>query len=309
MINPKIRAKDRIYSELPEELKILMEKYVLTEEEHLKILEDIKEKSYAGKTPVDNPEFTLVVGQTGSGKSNLTSAIYRKKDNMVIIDPDNYKAYRSDNDEIRKNYLVQYAFLTAPDSYLHRDEMIVDAMSKRYNILMEMAPSRKDGLFVDIDELQKQGYKVEICILGVSSLNSLLSVHERYEANMLLNKTSAKLTSINRHDDSFEATNNVIRDVQKNPQCAINVYERGREYPFMPDMIYSSNSDERRFSCPLEALMFAQQNDYRLAVPTFEKRYKTIESQMDNRNAPEEQRKQLEEVKARYDKEKSKDKF
>lgn len=29
MINPNVRAKDRIYSELPEELKALMRKYIL----------------------------------------------------------------------------------------------------------------------------------------------------------------------------------------------------------------------------------------------------------------------------------------
>ena len=30
MINPNVRAKDRIYSELPEELKALMKKYILS---------------------------------------------------------------------------------------------------------------------------------------------------------------------------------------------------------------------------------------------------------------------------------------
>ena len=33
MINPNVRAKDRIYSELPEELKALMRKYILSEDE------------------------------------------------------------------------------------------------------------------------------------------------------------------------------------------------------------------------------------------------------------------------------------
>lgn len=219
MINPKIRAKDRIYSELPDQLKQLMQRYVLTEEEHLRILEDIKEESYKGKETVANPEFIIVLGQTGSGKSNLTSKIYRsRQNNLVIIDSDKYKEYRGDNEELRKKYLVEYAFLTAPDSYLHRDEMLVDAMSKKYNILMECAPSKKDGLFIDIEKLQKNGYKVQVCALGVSSLNSLLSVHERYESNMLLNRSAAKLTSINRHDDSFASIGDEIGKVQKNSQ-------------------------------------------------------------------------------------------
>lgn len=42
MINPNVRAKDRIYSELPEELKALMKKYILSEDEHNLILQDIK---------------------------------------------------------------------------------------------------------------------------------------------------------------------------------------------------------------------------------------------------------------------------
>ena len=36
MINPNVRAKDRIYSELPEELKALMKKYILSDDEHKK---------------------------------------------------------------------------------------------------------------------------------------------------------------------------------------------------------------------------------------------------------------------------------
>lgn len=49
MINPNVRAKDRIYSELPEELKALMRKYILSEDEHNLILQDIKKQSYANK--------------------------------------------------------------------------------------------------------------------------------------------------------------------------------------------------------------------------------------------------------------------
>lgn len=303
MINPKIRAKDRIYSELPEDLQKLMRDHVLPEDEHLRILEDIKEESYKGKQPVQNPEFIIVLGQTGSGKSNLTSSIYSKKDNIVIIDSDKYKSYRDDNVQLKRDYLVEYAYLTAPDSYLHRDEMIVDAMSKKYNILMECAPSKKDGLFIDINELQKQGYNVKICVLGVSSLNSLLSVHERYEANIQLNIKSAKLTSINRHDDSFESLNEAIREAQKNPKCTVNVYGRGKEYPYVPNLIYSSdNIDEKRFSCSLEALMYAQQKDWKETLQTFENRYNIVKEKMSNRNAPQKQIEQLECLRERYEK-------
>ena len=118
MINPNVRAKDRIYSELPEELKALMRKYILSEDEHNLILQDIKKQSYANKKPVSNPTFYIVTGQTGSGKSNLTSYLYSKEENVVVIDSDKYKAYRPDSQEILDEHLAEYAFLTAPDSYL-----------------------------------------------------------------------------------------------------------------------------------------------------------------------------------------------
>lgn len=88
MINPNLRAKDRIYSELPENLKTLMKQYILSEDEHNIILQDIKKQSYANKKPEANPTFYIVTGQTGSGKSNLTSYLYSKNENMVIIDSD-----------------------------------------------------------------------------------------------------------------------------------------------------------------------------------------------------------------------------
>lgn len=100
MINPNVRAKDRIYSELPEELKALMRKYILSEDEHNLILQDIKKQSYANKKPVSNPTFYIVTGQTGSGKSNLTSYLYSKEENVVVIDSDNIKHI----DQIAKKY-------------------------------------------------------------------------------------------------------------------------------------------------------------------------------------------------------------
>lgn len=60
MINPKIRAKDRIYSELPESLKKLMKEHILPEEEHMRILKEIMETSYQGKTPMQKPRFVIV---------------------------------------------------------------------------------------------------------------------------------------------------------------------------------------------------------------------------------------------------------
>lgn len=220
---------------------------------------------------------------------------------MVTIDSDKYKGFRRDSEEILKKHLVEYAFLTAPDAYLHRDEMIVDSISKKYNILMECATSQKEGLFIDISKLIELGYGVEICALGVSSLNSLLSAHERYEERLQFRDIAAKLTSIARHDDSFISLSTAIKDAQNVQGVNIKVFERGKKYPYFPDEIYSSDSNEKRFSCALEALIYAQAKDEKEVMQTFESRYNIVRTQMENRDAPIKQIEQLEVLKARFD--------
>ncbi len=301
MINPNVRAKDRIYSELPEELKALMRKYILSEDEHNLILQDIKKQSYANKKPVSNPTFYIVTGQTGSGKSNLTSYLYSNEENVVVIDSDKYKAYRPDSQEILDEHLAEYAFLTAPDSYLHRDEMIVDAIKSKYNILMECATSEKEGLFVNTEILKKAGYNVEIHALGVSSLNSVMSAHERYEALLEINDNAAKLTSIERHDDSYNSLGKAIMEEQRKKGVKINVYKRGDKRPFIPEEIYNQTDKKGRYSCPYEALIDAQAQDLQKTLPTFEKRYNVLVNQMEIRKAPQKQIEQLKKIKQRYE--------
>lgn len=296
MINAKLRAKDRIYSELPEELKKLMRQYVLPEKVHKQVLEDIKKQAYFRKKPTRHPKFVIVAGQTGSGKSNLTSYIISKNNNLVVIDSDKFKAYRPDNNEIMQNHMKEYAYLTAPDSYLHRDEMIEDSIKSKYNILMECAPSQKEGLFIDTEQLQKHGYDVEIHVLGVGSINSMLSVHERYEASLELSSNTAKLTSIARHDDSYDSLITSIMKEQKKKNVSIYVYKRGEQYPFEPKIVYDPNNNIN-YSCATEALVHAQIQDVKKTMPRAMDRYKVLYEQMQKRNAPESQINQLNKVK------------
>lgn len=301
MIDPSIRALERIHTNLPEELQVLMRKHILPEREHMRILKDIMEVSYQGKTPAKRPKFTIVCGQTGSGKSNLTASLYSQNSNVVIIDSDKYKAYRPDNEQIQQTYPEYYAPLTAPDSYLHRDEMLVDALSKRYNILMECATSQKEGFFIDISRLIQSGYEVEICALGVSSLNSLISLHERYEELLEEGDRAAKLTNIARHDDSFVSLNTAVKGAQNMPGVTIKVYERGKAPTYFPIQIYSSAGKEKRYSCALEALISTQGKDEKATMPTAGRRLDRLEGKMAKRQAPITQIQQLGVVRERYE--------
>ena len=306
MINPNLKAKDRIHDNLPEDLKKLMRDHLLSDEDHMKVLKDIKDKSYKGKSAVEHPKYVIVLGQTGAGKSNLTTSLISSDDNIVVIDTDKYKGYREDSSKIQEEYLVEYAYLTAPDAYLHRDEMIYDAMSKKYNILMECATSEKEGMFVNLDRIREKGYEVEIAVLGVSSINSLLSIHERYESQIDLNLSSAKLTSIRRHDDSYTSLRKCVKTINEN-EINVSVFKRGVEFPYKPQKIYTSKDEIKRYASAIDALDFAQLQDKRNTMFNFNQRYAIVQQQMLRRNAPIQQLNQLNEVLNRFNEEKEKE--
>ena len=179
--------------------------------------------------------------------------------------------------------------------------MLVDAIKSKYNILMECATSEKEGLFVNTEVLKRAGYNVEIHILGVSSLNSAMSAHERYEALLEINDNAAKLTSIERHDDSYNSLGKTIMEEQRKKGVKINVYKRGTKRPFIPEEIYNQTDKKLRYSCPYEALIDAQSQDLQKTLPTFEKRYNILLNQMEIRQAPQKQIDQLEKIKQRYE--------
>lgn len=300
-INPRKRAKARIDPNLKSWLKKLMDKYVLSEDEHAEILENIKKTSYEGKKRSEKPKFVIVLAQTGAGKSNLTSSIYSNDDNLVIIDSDKYKAYRHDNKDILRDHFAEYAYLTAPDAYLHRDEMLIDAMNKKYDILLECAPSEKDGLFVDVDSIKKSGYDVEIHVLGVCSLNSSISIHERYEDLLERNSNVAKLTSLDRHDDSFTSLNEAVKENQNKKNVKICVYKRGENGKSAPEKVYDSSNDDKRFSCAYEALQHTQNCDLDKTMEQASTRIGKLKDKMIARMAPANQIMQLLKILGRYE--------
>ena len=57
----------------------------LAEDECQIFIENMTEKAFAGKTPVEEPVYTALIGAPGSGKSNLA----RKIKNSVVISSDN----------------------------------------------------------------------------------------------------------------------------------------------------------------------------------------------------------------------------
>lgn len=289
-------VKINISPNIDDDTAKLMEEYLLSDEEYLLTFFYVMAISFWNKKPADIPKLTIVAAQTGSGKSNLTAKILRENENYVFVDSDKYKHYRYDAVDISNKYPLLYPFLTGPDGYDHAENIYEYALDHKYNIIKETAPSYNKGVLgVDINKLKKNKYEISLNILAVSGLNSALSMHERYEVQILSGLKTAKLTGIHRHNESY---NSLIPNIQELLDCKdiaeIKIFKRGVEKDdFNPILIYPSI----KYKTPIEAVEEERKKDYKETKQNLEERYKLLLKQMKKRNAPEKQYSQLDEIK------------
>lgn len=291
------RVKEVQFSDnIPEDVKELMRNHLLSDEEYLKTFFYCFAVTFYQKHSVENPELAVVAAQTGSGKSNLTAKLLRDDENYIFVDSDKYKHFRYDAQQIAKEYPVLYPNLTGPDGYDHAANIYQYAIDHKYNIIKETAPSKHKSLLeIKEEEIKEKNYRVSLHVLAVSRLNSMLSVHERYELQIASGLKTAKLTPLSRHNESYDALINKVQEVENSANGnAIYIYMRGNiEHDFEPVLIFPSTN----YSNVTEAIEDARKKDDEKTRLEFEERFEYIRKQMDKRNAPEEQIMQLKQIK------------
>lgn len=290
--------KSRISPNVKPEVAELMIKYALTPEENESTFQKIRDYVFSGKKPAQNPKMYLVIGQTGGGKSTLTSSILRENPNTVVIDSDAFKAFNPYRQEICDKYPTLYGYLTGIDAYLHRDAIYHKALEEGYNVLMEIAPSTKDRLFnVDFKQLKEYGYTIDAKVMAVSKINSLLSVHERYEGQIEARMDSPKLTDFKRATDSYDAVAPILEDLIEMEDVNLTLLKRG-SFDFDESSIYVPApeflTDDRQEMINL--LHSTRKQDELETLKESDARVEMIKSQMQGREAPEDQFKQFAKV-------------
>ncbi|MCH5167328.1 MAG: zeta toxin family protein [Erysipelotrichales bacterium] len=183
-----------------QELKRLIEKYKLSEDEHDKILEILKKELFKGKTSEDEPSMMFVIGQPGSGKTTFIEKSDLSK--YTIINSDNYRKYNKYSKEILDKYPIYYAKLTNYDAHLLGDELFLYAVSNKYSVLREKAPTDFSLLGL-LKLLNPYEYEVIINVIVTGNLTSLLATRERYEKEILESNT-AKLSNIEAHNKCYQ---------------------------------------------------------------------------------------------------------
>ncbi|MBQ8425387.1 MAG: zeta toxin family protein [Clostridia bacterium] len=291
--------KTRISPNVKPEIAELMIEYALTPEQHEKVFHRIEDYCFFGKTPVINPKIYLVISQTGAGKSSLTSHLMKvNHHNTVVIDSDAFKAFNPRKNFICAKYPTLYGYLTGIDAYLHRDEIYQKALKEGYNVLIEVAPSTKERLFnIDFEELENYGYAIDANILAVSRINSLLSIHERFEGQIEAKMNSPKLTDFKRANDSYDSLGMVLEDLLDLDKVDVKIWQRGsyddmEEGEYMPSPVLLTTDKDEAVSVFNEARRYDEEK----TLIEAEKRIKIVKEQMEARRAPTDQRAQFAKV-------------
>lgn len=249
----------------------------------------------------------MLISQTGAGKTNLRKNIMENNSNYVIVNSDLYKKFRPDAEEIMQKDPTNFGALTGIDCYDHANNVIDFATTMGYNLLLECAPSVKEGLIgVDIPKLQQHQYSTNFHVLAVGDLISSLAIHYRYELeieNGLLNQ-GTKLTDLKRHDESYKAVEQVVREL---PARTVTIYRRGTAQESRVPISLSNVVPREEISTITNLRLLRNARDKsnfeyvsKSNDNNFESDYKTIKYLMNNRNAPKAQVMQLEEVYNKY---------
>ncbi|MBO5885056.1 MAG: zeta toxin family protein [Clostridia bacterium] len=282
--------KQKIGSHINKDIAEQMLNFALSKKQSKKISKQIKKDSLKNKTPNQNPIINIVISQTGAGKTSVSNLIQNSQLNTIFIDTDIYKKYNPLTDLILKYCPTYFGYLTGLDCYLHRDYIYDYAVKNKYNILIEVTPSTKDGLFnIDFNLLQSKGYKIILNVLAVSKINSLISVHERYENQINQNSKTPKLTDINRAVDSFVAVEQLLNNIKFSDNVIINLYKRIQD---VAECVYQ-NVDKNNY---VKNLNILQNEDKVQTLQTLQSRINSITKSMQNRNASPNQILQFEQI-------------
>lgn len=129
-----------------------------------------------------NPRAHLLGGQSGAGKTTLHNVLKRRlKDNVVILNGDEYRARHPRYRELAKRYGNDWVQHTAEWAG-SMVEALVDSLSDMgYNLIVEGTLRTVEAPTKTATLLRSKGYAVSLALMAVKPEISLLSCQIRYE--------------------------------------------------------------------------------------------------------------------------------
>ncbi len=240
----------------------ICEKYKLSEEEHRKIGDSINKIMLSAKVPVQNPIAIIDIAPPGSGKTGLNGMGITQftNNNVVVINSDELKPFHPQIDTIAKLYPEYYTKVTNQESNPWTDKLFENAVNSNYNIIFEGTGRNLKLLQKMINQMSN--YKIIVRGMAVNELNCLMSIVERYEAQVN-EKGWGRLVTVSHFYKAYEEMLDTIEQIENlGIASVVEVYIRGNT-PSKPIKIYSS--DIREFPNARLAVINGRINDEKVA--------------------------------------------
>lgn len=275
----------------------IKDKYKLPEEEHNKIYKEIEKEVFVNSTPQDEPIAIIVGGQPGCGKGGVIAYTKNQVEAngkcIILITTDEYKPYHPNAIEIARKYPTEYVEIVEQDAGPWTGSIMKKAIDDKHNFIFE-GTLKNDRILDRIQELKQNGFNVTVRVLAVPRLESLLTVHERYEKQMEV-LTYGRLISIEHHNKAYDGIPAVVDKIEKSGLCTVEVYLRGDEIG-KPVKVYSSKEKNERFPTARIALEEYRKSEGKETIKTAKTRVNKLRESFVKRNAKESELKQLDEL-------------
>lgn len=275
----------------------IKDKYKLSEEEHNKIYKEIEKEVFVNSTPQDEPIAVIVGGQPGCGKGGVIAYTKNQVESngkcIILITTDEYKPYHPNAIEIARKYPTEYVEIVEQDAGPWTGSIMKKAIDDKHNFIFE-GTLKNDRILDRIQELKQNGFNVTVRALAVPRLESLLTVHERYEKQMEV-LTYGRLISIEHHNKAYDGIPAVVDKIEKSGLCTVEVYLRGDEIG-KPVKVYSSKEKNERFPTARIALEEYRKSEGKETIKTAKTRVNKLRESFVKRNAKESELKQLDEL-------------
>lgn len=275
----------------------IKDKYKLSEEEHNKIYKEIEKEVFVNSTPQDEPIAIIVGGQPGCGKGGVIAYTKNQVEAngkcIILITTDEYKPYHPNAIEIARKYPTEYVEIVEQDAGPWTGSIMKKAIDDKHNFIFE-GTLKNDRILDRIQELKQNGFNVTVRVLAVPRLESLLTVHERYEKQMEV-LTYGRLISIEHHNKAYDGIPAVVDKIEKSGLCTVEVYLRGDKIG-KPVKVYSSKEKNERFPTARIALEEYRKSEGKETIKTAKTRVNKLRESFVKRNAKESELKQLDEL-------------
>ncbi|WP_373262043.1 zeta toxin family protein [Hungatella hathewayi] len=210
-----------------------MTNLMYTEKEYENSYKQIKGTLLNKKYKENYPLATLIGGQPGSGKSELTKYIKSQNDNTIAIDGDYIREFHPHLEYIVKEYGIDYPKVTQP--FVNRAvEQLIDELSRdKYNLVIE-------GTLRDIDVpiktarmLDERDYLVELYIIATNKELSWQSTIDR-GGNMKDSGKIPRYVDKAHHDRITEILPETVRNLE-NEESIYNIVIMRRDQSIIYD--------------------------------------------------------------------------